>query len=93
MPPRTHGELRSGLGVAPNTLRDASCASWAAWGARGAPGQTSAPLTVAPPVGNFDRLQRPKYLGACEKAGLEPGKEHDLSKLRAVLSKIARIQP
>ncbi len=28
----------------------------------------------------------PKFLGACEKEGLEPGKQHDLSDLRAVLS-------
>jgi len=28
----------------------------------------------------------PKYLSACDKVGLEPGKEHDLSRLRAVLS-------
>ncbi len=28
----------------------------------------------------------PKFLGACEKEGLEPGRQHDLRKLRAVLS-------
>ena len=28
----------------------------------------------------------PKYVAACEKAGLAPGKQYDLSKLRAVLS-------
>lgn len=28
----------------------------------------------------------PKYLAACEKVALEPGKEHDLGRLRAVLS-------
>ncbi len=28
----------------------------------------------------------PKYLAACDKAGLWPGREHDLSKLRTVLS-------
>ena len=28
----------------------------------------------------------PKYLGACENVGLKPGADHDLSKLRAVLS-------
>ena len=28
----------------------------------------------------------PKYIAACEKAGLSPGSQHDLSKLRAVLS-------